>query len=1400
MIKGIYNENEFYTNHYWSSKFFDDLASKTQTIPDLKSRSNMIKELGEQYWDLLENKDASKEDHTEQFVQFYQNLLKELGYSFDPKKRQTLEGLYYSVATEVKQGGKSHLLFALTESNESGSFESLPLELVKLNKEDDDEAEDRDLAEITSEELDSETGPKWFVVGAPDNLHLIQRGKWSYGRFIRVNLSEIFAQKDDKAYTTLLGLFSKEILAPESGLSIHEELDDNSHRHAFAVTTKLREGVRESIELLINEMIYAKKEAHKEYLKKDKDADEYAKELTHDALFYVYRLIFLLFLESQGDDSELLPLKSEIYRHGYSLEKLLEIAFKQIHEGTQEYEGTFIQESLERIFDLIFNGFVPQRSGDFLTENLSSTGFLVKGLKSDLFDPAKVKHLKGVSLRNGILQRMLQKLSMADIKEGKKTRKARVSYANLGINQLGAVYEGLLSYTGFFAKEDLYELTQVKKGKDDDDSPDDDDESSTKATKVDPDKIYLAPKSLVEKYKKDKKYKLTDKHFVLDKETGEPVCYKKGSFIFRMAGRDRQKLASFYTPESLTKCTVEYSLKVLFENKNTLEELRAIKILEPAMGSGAFLNESVNQLSDKILELEIKENPSAIKTPKERQKRLWNIKYELITNNVYGVDLNPTAIELARFSLWLNCIGAGKEPPNFNGHLKIGNSLIGARFKKNADGIYPWLMLDSAMLDYGKKFNELDKVKAEHINVFKENLIKSQIQSNDPLIQSVQRKAENLLFDLQNGNDTQHAYIKLKHCCDLWCSYFFLLPSDTTKLPKTHSEILLNFSSVLDTDITNIDDFSFSSINKIANAERFFHWEIEYAKEITTGGFDLILGNPPWVAVEWSDSLYLADTNPIPAVLGLKAADISKFTKSLESSQERDTLAHEFSRVAGYSKMLSLDFYSDLKGVSKNTYKCFIVLANHLIKDQGVVGLIQEDGLIEDPKAGVLRQKFYNFLRYHFSFINEKYLFSEVNHRQAFSVNILKKDYSNEVSFDHIGNLFLTGTIEQSYANTNDAIATPLIKDSNGNWETKGHKNRIIKITKKELNIFSHFLDTKDTPPLLNLHSKELFQFIENISTSTITLKDHFNGQAILGSNLIQETDAVEEGILIEVPYQPKSPSEVVLSGPHISSHNPLSKQTSKVYKNKSSYDPIDLNSISHDFLPRTTFKLNVSTSRANSSFPLYMGKPYTDHYRVATRRRINNANERSMFACVIPPGFLHLNTISSVIIPDPILSLFVSGLCGSIIFDAIQRLVNQSDFYPSEFYNLKFNPSSTNTIQAIARRSAILNCLTEFYSPLWKDVGSLGTANDTSPLGCSFSIYGKDLKFNHAARDLKTREALAIEIDALTAIHFGLSGQTLRLIYEIIFPVLVKKDRKELFDRSAKLIEAYNFFEKRGY
>ena len=241
-------------------------------------------------------------------------------------------------------------------------------------------------------------------------------------------------------------------------------------------------------------------------------------------------------------------------------------------------------------------------------------------------------------------------------RRGRTERGGFISYAQLGISQLGAVYEGLMSYTGFIADEDLYEV--AKNG----------DPSGGS---------WMIPASKVPDYADEVFVKVKDENGF---QTEERVRYLPGSFVYRLAGRDRQTSASYYTPQSLTSVTVQLALEQRVKEQGgtaTAAEVLRWRVCEPALGSGAFLNEAIDQLAALYLRLREEETGDRLE-PEDRALAMQRVKAYIALHNCYGVDLNETAVELAEVSIWLNVMHRGLQAPWFGLHLVRGNSLIGA--------------------------------------------------------------------------------------------------------------------------------------------------------------------------------------------------------------------------------------------------------------------------------------------------------------------------------------------------------------------------------------------------------------------------------------------------------------------------------------------------------------------------------------------------------------------------------------------------------------------------------------------------------------------------------------------------------------------------------------------------
>ena len=386
----------------------------------------------------------------------------------------------------------------------------------------------------------------------------------------------------------------------------------------------------------------------------DSDAFEQtldAGQLTLECLRYMYRMLFVLFIESRPELGYA-PIKAQSYYSGYSLESLRDIADNIRDDVNEVGDGYYLHETLAKLYELIYDGY--PKTEDELKKATGSDSlhdmFLIAPLKAHIFDPEYTKMITAAKLRNSCMLRIIDLMSLTRATGRKNGRRGRISYVNLGINQMGAVYEALLSYRGFIAEHDLYEVKRAG-------------DSFNEL-----DVGYFVSESELEQYTEDERVR-----YESGEKAGKLRMYEKGTFIYRLAGREREKSASYYTPEVLTKCLVKHALKELLEGK-TADEILKLTICEPAMGSAAFLNEAINQLAEAYISRKEKETGEIISYEK-RFNELQKVKMFIADRNVYGIDLNPVAVELAEVSLWLNTIYEGGFVPWFGTQGNNGRSL-----------------------------------------------------------------------------------------------------------------------------------------------------------------------------------------------------------------------------------------------------------------------------------------------------------------------------------------------------------------------------------------------------------------------------------------------------------------------------------------------------------------------------------------------------------------------------------------------------------------------------------------------------------------------------------------------------------------------------------------------------
>ena len=1378
-------------------------------------------------------------------------------------------------------------------------------------------------------------GPRHVLVMGLSQIVLIDKRKWPARSVLRFDLQEIFTRADRDTLKVMACLISREARVPEQGAPISDRLEEEAQRNANAVTTSLKRTVRDAIEVLGQEVLDITGGKHKGVW-----ID--GPELSIESLRYMYRLLFLFYAEATPR-LHLLDLKNPIYATGYSLETLRDLESTPLRTKSDR-EGTFLWKSLQRTLGLLYSGLD-------LTDKEKGTGFRLPAVKVSLLDPASTPILNGLSLRNEAVQKVIRLLSLRST--GKST--GRISYAKLGIGQLGAVYETLISFTGVVAKTDLIEL-KPRKGR----SNEPDDQDAEVEAEEDFEEEALTEHG-EEVFRRDTIDPLAPSWFVPRNRIGEfeqeeivfkgaeARVYPKGTFIYRLAGRDREKSASYYTPEPLARLLVKHALMERCRDL-TADELLDLKILEPAMGSAAFLVETTNQLADLYLERKQKETGRTIPQDQiviEKQR----VRAYISDRNCFGVDLNPIAVELGAISLWLNSLHASDFSPWFGDQLHAGNSLIGARraayrpdlltaksqkdlwLKAKPDEIgwrnhlpdgHVWQFLlpadDMANFDKDKSIKPFAGQEQERIKEWRKGGFFKKLEPHEiMLVQKLSRiatalfdqVAEDLTKTRDAANDAitlwpdkeipgnrgldfhdkerlnahligeDHAtstlpYKRLKTAMDAWCA-LWLWPLDKADLLPSRAEFLQGMAMILEGGFTadgslaspSMAEFSdpapdfldlmepdapardlfkaadrrqdglFRETNvealietfdwlgvavEVAARERFVHYDLIFADVMKArGGFDVIVGNPPWAKPSWNEGLVLAEIDPLYA--GLSASDAKNILPEalpkaptvrrqgrLVSAEQ--AFLQEFVSTRGAMEVTSSEMMNPFAGGgSNNLYRCFIDLSFRLIAPQGFAALIHQDGHLGDPKSGDFRRHWYARIAKHFEFSNKmtQKVFAEVHDELKFSLNVYRGD-PQDVSFEKFTNAFLPSQIEEAFADIDGLGELPGIKNSEGNWDTRGHRDRVMRIDREVLAVI-HALSEEETVPV------EEARFIQPYSARMLDVfrqmarfpkldaaipKTQRTVSTATGTSTVEvpmwhmsrhwdETGAQKDGtIKRETAF--RTADQMILQGPLFHVGNPLYKTPKAVSKTNADYLVVDLSAVPDDYLPRTNYGPALEMSDYQNRMTQCRWDPtksHADFYRVAFRNMIALNGERSLIGALIPPGLAHVHTVESVAFgrgEDNTLTLVTNA--ASLLFDFYIKSSGKGHLHDSDLASFPWVD-----VEATARhRSLRLACLTTAYADLWNRNAQMLDVQGWSspdPRLCLEGPVEGPVTWDRSAglRTEFARRMALVEIDVLVAQALGLTLDQLIEIYRIYFPVLQENEAGTWYDQNGRIV-----------
>ncbi|NUN13126.1 MAG: N-6 DNA methylase [Myxococcales bacterium] len=431
------------------------------------------------------------------------------------------------------------------------------------------------------------------------------------------------------------------------------------------------------------------------------------------------------------------------------------------------------------------------------------------------------------------------------------------------------------------------------------------------------------------------------------------------SRTFTFAGKDesrgnaRKTSGSYYTPDSLVELLLKSALDPVIEKTVAASPSRPDKallnlaIVDPACGSGHFLLAAARRLAERVARHRTRSTP----VPEDYRHALR----EVVGRCIYGVDLNPMAVELCKVSLWLEAVDPGLPLTFLDAHIRVGNALLGTTQTGMGDKIpdEAWAPLegDDRKVAAGlKKRNKAQENSARLLALGPPPRRAGIREAVEALEAAPDTTAETLAAkerqwaELLESEPWKHD--KLVH--DAWCAAFVW--------PKQQAGPLTNAAPTTEVWRSLRDGRSkpgalmVETIDEIARSYRFFHWELAFPTVFGRGGFDVVLGNPPWERVKLQEQEFFASRDP--AIAGaLNAAERKKSIDQLPTTNP--TLWQEWNRESrmaqGMSHFVRSSGRYPLCGKGDvNTYALFAEHNWRLLGPRGRAGFIVPSGIATD--------------------------------------------------------------------------------------------------------------------------------------------------------------------------------------------------------------------------------------------------------------------------------------------------------------------------------------------------------------------------------------------------------------------------------------------------------------------
>ena len=440
--------------------------------------------------------------------------------------------------------------------------------------------------------------------------------------------------------------------------------------------------------------------------------------------------------------------------------------------------------------------------------------------------------------------------------------------------------------------------------------------------------------------------------------------------VFTASGNERKTSGSYYTPDSLVQCLLDSALEPVMvqamaglSGEPAAQALLNLTVCDPACGSAHFLVAAGRRLANRVARCRAgDELPSA--------DEVRHAFRQVVNHCLYGVDLNPMAIELAKVALWLEAMEPGKPLGFLDHHLRCGNSLLGTTPRLLTAGL-PDDAFTVISGDEKTFCTSLKRVnKQERDSAQGELAFFDMAGDTSAALASLESGEDNTLDEVRHK---EKAYQRIQTeaeyrtsgqlLADAWCAAF-VWPK---KAVTADNDLRCPTTATLRRILKNPHDLlpsAYSEIRRLAGQFRFFHWHLAFPRIFRrvasgqspdnphtgwSGGFDCLLGNPPWERVKLQEKEWFA--TKAPAIANAPTAARKKMIATLKAS--RPEMSQDFledSRAAeGQSHLLRHSGLYPLGGVGDvNLYTVFAEHFRTLASAQGLMGMVMPSGIMTD--------------------------------------------------------------------------------------------------------------------------------------------------------------------------------------------------------------------------------------------------------------------------------------------------------------------------------------------------------------------------------------------------------------------------------------------------------------------